>query len=195
MIDLTKYDNLVQLDKKYSEIFGENLHYDGMILNKTKRTARQNEVDLKKCHKEYAKALFEIFYNLNPELNEVRTGKILDFRTVYGNDFEKLNEEMEIQLMNTIKIGSIVYTLTTEVKNPKGKVVNVFEPRKNLNFEPPIWRNGEYIDKGRTNGIPRDDHAKMTGDQRVAHFEKWDAMTDEEKIKFMQNYTSPNHLQ
>lgn len=166
-----------------------------MIINRTTRSDKQVDADLKKCHKEYAKAIFEIFYKLNQELKEARTGEIFDFKTVYGSNFEKLTEYMQIQLVNSINIGAVVYTLTPEVKNPKEIIVEIDEPSKDLDYEPPIWRNGEVVDNGLHLGIPRDVFLKMTLQERTEHVKKWDLMIDEEKIKFIQNYKSPNHLQ
>ncbi len=189
MIDLSKYQSITEISKKYWSLFSENLEYDGIILKKSKRSNEEKDALLAVYRKELAKAIFDVFININPTLIEVRTGKKFDFVSVYGHNFDCLTEGMIIQLSNYASINSNVYSTDTEIKKPDGKgFVEVHEKSPRIGFEPPIWRNGKVVDHGFNIGLPTDDYKKITPELRLEHSRKWRIMSDSDKKKFMKEY-------
>ena len=194
MIDLTQYEELTKVLKQAQKIERERdknfnkakrINFDDAIKNIRKFSEPCREFQ----NTIFAKTAYEVLTNLNPILVEHRTGKKLKFSEVFGEDFEKLTEDMVIHVYKLVNELSVNYKFEEETKRLDGKIIKGgdYERPCQLGFETPIWRNGEEIERGYEFGAPLDVRSKMTPEQRRQSRLAFQAMSDRERAEYMNN--------
>ncbi len=196
MIDLTQYEELTKVLKQAQKLEREC----------EKKVNKEKRIDFDKAMQDYdkiyepytiyqdtifAKTAFEVLSHINPILVEHRTGKKLKFSEVFGEDFEKLTEDMVIHVYKLVNELSVNYKFEEETKRLDGKIIKGgdYERPCQLGFETPIWRNGEEIERGYEFGAPLDVRSKMTPEQRRQSRLAFQAMSDRERAEYMnKNY-------
>ena len=196
MIDLTQYEELTKVLKQAQKIEKESdnnfnkekrINFDDAIKNirKFSEPCREFQDTI------FAKTAFEVLTHLNPILVEHRTGKKLKFSEVFGEDFEKLTEDMVIHVYKLVIEKSVFYKFKDDVKLLNGYVDEGGDYKKpcQIGVESPIWRNGEIIDYGYLYGLPRNVWEKMSYEERIANNEKFISMSQRERAEYMnKNY-------
>ena len=196
MIDLTQYEELTKVLKQAQKIEREcdknfnkakRINFDDAIKNirKFSEPCREFQDTI------FAKTAFEVLTHLNPILVEHRTGKKLKFSEVFGEDFEKLTEDMVIHVYKLVNELSVNYKFEEETKRLDGKIIKGgdYERPCQLGFETPIWRNGEEIDSGYEYGISYLEQRDMTVEERIQNMNKFLSMSDRERAEHMnKNY-------
>ncbi len=194
MIDVTQYEKLLKVYKQSQKLEREC----------EKKVNKEKRIDFDKAMQDYdkiyepytiyqdtifAKTAFEVLTHLNPILVEHRTGKKLKFSEVFGEDFEKLTEDMVIHVYKLVNELSVNYKFKEETKRLDGKIIKGgdYEKPCQLGFETPIWRNGEEIERGYEFGAPLDVRSKMTPEQRRQSRLAFQAMSDRERAEYMNN--------
>ncbi len=196
MIDLTQYEELAKVYKQSQKLEREC----EKNFNKAKRINFDEAIKIRRKFSEpcrefqntiFAKTAFEVLTHINPILVEHRTGKKLKFSEVFGEDFEKLTEDMTINVYLLANEISVVYKFVDDVKMLNGEIKKGgdFEKSCQIGFETPIWRNGEEIDSGYEYGISYLEQRDMTIEERMQNMNKFLSMSDRERAEHMnKNY-------
>ncbi len=196
MIDLTQYEELTKVLKQAQKLEREC----------EKKVNKEKRIDFDKAMQNYdkiyepytiyqdtifAKTAFEVLAHINPILVEHRTGKKLKFSEVFGDNFEKLTEDMAITIYLLVNETSVIYKFNDDVKKLHGEIEKggEYSWKCELGFETPIWRNGEEIECGYEFGLPQDVRSEMTPEQRRQSRLAFEAMSDRERAEYMnKNY-------